>query len=420
MRFSFLLCAFALWLFLTHESYGIRPASPHGFAVVVIIYNEEKRIPAFLAARGISDFRAAGGLVIFMDSGSTDGSLEYLRKNELAVHFISDRHYHMISSKQEAISMNQFVDEEGLIEVGERFFDFGGARREASSIVQKLYPNTMLLMVDIGDMVETLDYTSIAALIRSGINRFGYRHLLSATSDHHYQWVGRFYSPSNSMWTGYVHEALYDLDPEDGAPPVRSMQLAPNVLSVRNIRDPMRVRNYLPGLIKNCMEDPKRARWWHYLGRELHYIGLYDRARPFLLKHALREDVWNTERAASLEFIGVGAVAQRDYVTAIGAYAGASLLDPTRLTPWIEQAWISYIKGNYHACVMFAEVAVGIRSGHGILHEAQTSAGAHHARYSCLLKIGGRFTDARESWLAAKEIDPSNQRFVADESLFMS
>jgi tetratricopeptide (TPR) repeat protein len=390
------------------------------FHVGVMVRNEETRLRKFMQHESMQQLLNHKLCRVFVfDSGSTDDTMSVASLYGATVMRL-DLNHEVTITKQVANEFNEFMDPSKnarIINEGDKYFNFGAARQNVNRLLRSQFSGGRVpfLMLDVGDIIETLDINAIASYVQSGFNRFSYKHYLSPEGHTDYQWIIRFYAPYNSRWLGATHEALYSVDQRVNS--VKELMLDPAILSVRNAMRHQSARNYIPGLVRSCIELPTYARWIHYLGRELFYHGQCELAIPLLMKHALRDDAFNSERASSLEHIGRCYVGQKRYIEAMGSYAMAGLFDNNRFTPWVEQAWIAYILNNFESCISLAKIAQRIPPGRSTLQDLQTLASSYHVHYICLLKLG-QIKEARDSWMTARDLQPNNLTFMKDVVFF--
>ena len=133
------------------------------FSVVTIVRNEADRLPRLLASLG--EFRARGGEVLVLDTGSTDGTPEVAAAAGCRV-VVEPRRFNRLLTAAQARRINTTFARAGegpLVAPRDRVFEFARARAHAASLARHPFQ----LAVDGGDVVEALDIDRIDAMARA-------------------------------------------------------------------------------------------------------------------------------------------------------------------------------------------------------------------------------------------------------------
>jgi tetratricopeptide (TPR) repeat protein len=123
--------------------------------------------------------------------------------------------------------------------------------------------------------------------------------------------------------------------------------------------DPMKPRSqYLDLLRLAATEDPTDDRSSHYLGREYFYNAMYQQAIDELLRHlALPKAIWESERAASMRYVGKCYEGLGNPQAAQEWYVRAVLEEASRET-LIEAARFSLTRQAFYATVAYCQQAL--------------------------------------------------------------
>lgn len=166
----------------------------------------------------------------------------------------------------------------------------------------------------------------------------------------------KIHSRVGYKWVHPVHEILqFDGNNE-------KMELTDNVI-LNHYPDSTKSRNsYLPLLELSVLEDPEDDRNMHYLGREYMYYSRWNECIDTLIKHLkLPRAVWKDERCASMRFIS------RSYVN-LGRYDEARIWlekaikeAPYLREPYVEMALLEYRLGNYMEVIKNCTLALRVK-----------------------------------------------------------
>lgn len=366
------------------------------FSIVVLARDEARALPRLLL--GLGRFIDRGGQVLLLDTGSSDDTIRIARSHRCRVVAVGDRFDSVLAAKDASEIERRFSrDGEGpLVAAGERLFHFGNARQFAG----RQAANAFILQLDASDEVLALDIDAFDGRIEArGVGTFQYQQ--------HYGNVGlriaRFYDRTHYWWEGRVHEHLEGLP---GRASGATIQCDASMLEVRHHKDEAKTRHYLGGLALQVLEYPQKARWWHYLGRELFYGRWYRSAIEVLETHVAMANAWATERSESLCLIGACLEALHCPDEAEASYRRAFDLDPTRREPLLRLAAARCRAGDFDAAAGHASQALAIprTSPYPELEENYTWI-PHSLLYWSLFWLG-RKDEAREHWEIYRALAP--------------
>lgn len=106
--------------------------------------------------------------------------------------------------------------------------------------------------------------------------------------------------------------------------------------------------SYLPLLELSVKEYPESDRNMHYLGREYMYYKEYKKAINVLKHHLkMQTSTWKQERCASMRFIARCYIGLNKYDLALKWYKLATLESPDTREPFVELAYLYYLKKDY-------------------------------------------------------------------------
>jgi len=140
-------------------SYGAM-ASPL-FDILCIVRNGANTLPRLF--KSLKEFQSRGGLVIVVDTGSSDDSPEVARSFGAEVTEVGERFMRTIDPVRADEINDQFVvgDEAPIVQAGSRLFHFANARNFAASLAHQDW----VCWVDSDEAFVTLDIDKINAVI---------------------------------------------------------------------------------------------------------------------------------------------------------------------------------------------------------------------------------------------------------------
>ncbi len=383
------------------------------FSVVTIVRNEADRLPRLLAS--LADFRARGGEVVVLDTGSGDGTPEVARSAGCRV-AVERRRFDGRLTEGQARRINETFSREGegpFVSPGERLFNFARARNCASGMAR----HSFQLALDGGDVVDALDVDWLDASIREGgtsVYRFE-RRVLNRGG-----WSVEagdcFYDRRVMEWKGRAHNYLSVI------PFVRTratLLLARDQLRVSHHTDLKKHRGYqLAGTALEALADPGSVRWRHLLARSLVTLGCHRSALPILLGLD-RAEASPAARSASL-CLAASCVAasggSSDEVEAL--LFRAAKRDSGRRDPLLRLAHRRQVEGDMQGAASFAAAALAIPAQAGIGEmEWNHSVGPHAILYWALLWLGRR-DEAKRHFKRCRELEPANPVYRDHARLF--
>lgn len=234
-------------------------------AVYAICKNEEKFVKRFMKTAKEAD------LVVILDTGSTDHTVEKLRKEGAIVY-------------QETFSPWRFdVARNRLLELVPEDVD-------------------LCVCLDLDEMIQPGWRKKLEQIWEPDVNRLEY--LYNWSFDEYGKpatvfYIQKIHTRKDYLWTHPVHEVLAYTKGE----PER-MKHTEDII-VDHHPDVKKSRSsYLPLLELSVQEDPKDDRNMHYLGREYMYYERWNDCIDTLIKHlSLPRATWKEERAASMRYI---------------------------------------------------------------------------------------------------------------------
>ncbi len=292
--------------------------------VYAICKNEEAFVERWM------DSMAEADEIVVLDTGSTDGTVEALRRRGAAVTVES------ITPWRFDVARNRSLDL-----VGE----------DADICVCT-------------DLDEVFHPGWRAALERAwvpGAAQASYRYTWSFNADGTEGmvfWQEKIHARRGYRWAHPVHEVLRWVGP--GRPGRKVMAEG---VQLDHHPDPKKSRGqYLPLLEQSVAEEPDDDRNVHYLGREYLFYGRWDDCIATLKRHlAMPGATWRDERAASMRYIakayrekGEGGPARDWYLRAIAEA-------PYLREGYMDLAWMLYEQGDWEGVLYFTGCALAIR-----------------------------------------------------------
>lgn len=265
------------------------------FSFCLIARNEAKTLPRLLES--LSAFKAAGGEVCLLDTGSTDDTVKIAREWGCKVEEAGDIYRHTIT-KEEAHAINEkFVVgyEKAVILPDDSYFNFGNARNHAASLSSL----DIVSFVDADEVLVKLDFEAINALIERGFNQFEYDFVFAHDEQGRpgIEFVqSKFYDRTKMHWNGIIHEVL--------AGEGNRTFLPKAIFGLEHWQNPETNRGgYLKGLAVDCFNNPDSDRNSHYFAREMMYL---DRPQSAIQEFQRHVDMnrWQAEKAQSLIYMG--------------------------------------------------------------------------------------------------------------------
>lgn len=381
------------------------------FSIVLISRNEEKTLPRLIES--LEEFKARGGGIILVDTGSTDGTAALARKLGCMVFAEGERFMTTINETLAKQINRRFVchGEADVVAVGDKLFDYSNARNYAAS----LSATDMVAMPDCDEAFTRLDLDKIEEEIGKGAERFEYNFVFS-----HDEFGGeaikflhsKFYNRKVMSWTGVVHEVL------QGATE-KVCRLGEEHIKLEHWQNPSPHRSrYLTGLALDCYKNPGNDRNCHYFAREMLWNGRPHSALREFHRH-VGMNAWPAERAQSMIFMGDACQQIGKEALALEWYHKAIDVDGGRREAWLRLAELYWKKNDHQRVASYAQAALAIPRGNYYANQMAHYTSEPHARLYWALWYMGQPDEAARHWEKALEYEPLNQKFIDDGQFFV-
>ncbi len=386
---------------------------PPKFSVVTIVRNEAPRLPRLLES--LAEFRAQGGEVLVLDTGSDDGTPEIAAAAGCRVLVEEPRRFEWRLTARQAQRIEKAFAKGGegpLVKAGVRLFAFGRARAHVAALAR----NDFQLAVDGSDVVDVLDVDSLNEIVRgAGSGHFYFETRMLSPAGWLSEARGYFYDRRVMEWTGLAHNVLVRRRP---GPPGKPVLLPSHQLRVSHHTNLQKFRDYLPGSALEALASPDSIPWNYYLARVLTARGHFRSG----LEVALRLDragVAPPMRSTGLCMAALcraGTGAPEDEVS--GLLLRAALRDSGRRDPLLRLAVRCSAKGDMQGAASFAAAALSIPPLAGVSEaEANHTTRPHEVLYWSLLWLG-RLDEARAHFQACRRLDPDNLLYAEHARFF--
>jgi glycosyltransferase involved in cell wall biosynthesis len=382
------------------------------FSVVLIGRNEATTLPRMLTS--LAEFKAKGGEVVYVDTGSADKSAEVAEGLGAKVTCVGER-FLITLSEDRAREINQRFVVEGdasIVSAGDKIFDYASARNYAASLAT----NDLVAMPDCDEEYTKLDLDALNQIIASGVEQLEYDFVF-AHDERGRELIkfrhSKFYHRRKLKWVGIVHEIL------SGS--ARSQYISPGVIKLEHWQIPNENRSrYLAGLALDCFLHPENDRNSHYLAREMMYRGRYRSAIREFERHVTLNG-WPAERAQSYTFIGDC----RRYLGAgeeeiVKAYHDAIQFDGERREPWIKLAEYYFARRDHSKAASYAGASLVLPwrdfYANNVAHYREVP---HMILYPALWWMGDQAASFRH-WQQAEVYSPSHPRVRGDSQFYLT
>ena len=360
----------------------------------------------------LEEFRARGGEVILVDTGSSDGTPDIAESIGCKVHRAGERFLTVLSDKQAKAINTQFVkgDDAAVVSEGDRIFDYSSARNFAASLAK----NDVVAMPDCDEVYTTLDIDAINKNIEGGVEQLEYD-FVYAHDDQGREAVKfrhcKFYDRRRLHWVGIIHEIL-------AGSAVRKY-FDPSVIKLEHWQQPNENRGrYLSGLALDCFSNPSNDRNSHYLAREMMYKGQFRSAIAEFNRHVTLRG-WVSERAQSFIFMGDCHTYLGEKEQAIINYQKAINLDGGRREAWMKLAELYWKANDNQRAASYASAALSIPwSDFYANRMSHYREEPHNILYPCLWWLGDR-QKSFEHWKLAEQFAPENKKIRSDSKFYL-
>ncbi len=369
------------------------------FSVVLIARNEAETLPRLV--NSLESFRAKGGEIVLVDTGSTDGTAEVARQLGCKVTEVGDR-FRLKITDVDAINGQLEADELPVVKAGDSLFDYSSARNFAASLAS----NDVVAMPDCDEIYTKFDLEAVESAIASGAEQLEYEFVFShdqygrpAIAFRHC----KFYNRTKLKWTGIIHEVLTGN--------AKRVYLPESVIKLEHYQNEKTDRSgYLRGLALDVYLHPENDRHIHYYARELYWTGRPKSAVEFFKKH-LEMNGWITERSQSCIYLG-------DITGDINWYHMAYKLEQGRRVPFIRLAEFYRRHENPARVIAYAEAALTIPHGNFYSDEAAHYKEVPHMLLYWAYWYAGNQEKSKEHYLKAKAFAPLNPQILHDTRFY--
>lgn len=386
---------------------------PPRFSVVTVVRNEARRLPRLIESLG--EFRARGGEVVVLDTGSDDGTPEVAAELGAVVATEPRRFNGTLTARQAARIQARFsLGGEGpLVHSGERLFHFGRARAHAATLAR----HSLQLAVDGGDVVEVLDIDFLDSIADNrGVTAAHFETRILTPMG--WQRELRDYVGDRRImeWRGRAHNHLTSRVGKAIKAPLR---LTPAQLLVSHHTDLEKPRGYqFAGMALDALDEPRSIRCAFFLARAL-TAGGFPRSGLDLATGLDRPEVPPGIRSACLCFaarcradLGAGP----DEID--GLLFRAAQRDPNRRDPLLRLARRCLAQGELQAAASFAAAALAIPARVNVSEPEENLTTAPHAILYWALLWLGRPGEARSHFERCRALEPRNPLYAEHAALF--
>lgn len=290
--------------------------------VYAICKNEEKFVDRWM------DSVCEADIVVVSDTGSTDATIEKLRKRGAVVYEDTVTPWRFDTARNKAM---EHIPEDAEICVScdlDEVFE-PGWRQKLEAVWQPQHTRARYLFT----WSFNSDGTPAKQFAMEKIHRRqGFR------------------------WVHPVHEVLE----YSGSDPDQTVWVPGMVLNHHpDISKPR--SQYLPLLELSAQENPDDDRTAFWLGREYMYRGMHDKCIEQLKRHlSLPSAVWDEERSASMRFIAKSFMGKGDKIKARQWLMRAIAECPRVREPYLQLATLAYIENDWPLAYLMVEKGLGI------------------------------------------------------------
>ncbi|MBT3354815.1 MAG: glycosyltransferase [Candidatus Scalindua sp.] len=376
------------------------------FTVAVIARNEEKTLPRLVES--LKEFQEKKGVILVLDTGSSDNTANVARDLGCEVHEVGDRFLKKIDNADE-INKLFLDDEEDIVKDGDALFDYSSARNYIASLSK----TEMVAMPDCDEVYTKFDLDVIQQKIEAGVDQLEYNFVFS-----HDQFGNeaikflhsKFYNHKKAKWVGIIHEVLQG--------DVNRQFLDEDIIKLEHWQNPETNRGgYLKGLALDCYENQTNDRNSHYFGRELCWKGRPKSAIKELKRH-IGMSKWPQEKGQSMIYIGDSYGDLGDENQQVEWYNKAIECDSSRRESWMRLANLYYKKGDFQRTACYASAALAIPwNGFYGNNRSHYEHEPHELLYWAFWELGDR-VKSKEHWQKAIDFIPNNPKYLSDAKFY--
>lgn len=386
------------------------------FSVVLIAKNESKTLPRLIAS--LEEFKARGGQIILLDTGSTDDTAQIARDLGCQVHEVGDRFVRKINDEMAEAVNRMFIwdNEAAILKEGDKLFDYSAARNYISDFA----PTDVIAMPDCDEVYTKLDLDKINDLIASGIDQLEYNFVFSHNPDgsEALKFMHcKFYNRKKLKWHRIVHEVLTPIDNQE----IKRQFLGEEIIKLEHWQNQETNRSgYLRGLALDCYLDSESDRNWHYLGRELLWAARPSSAIKVLRHHSEMKNAWPVEQSESLVLIGEAYKMLGDEEKTIEYWVKAFHKESGRREPLMRLAEYFLEKKDWQKAYAYAEAALTI-SNNNYFAANQRHYGSlpHEIIYTAAWYLG-KIEESKKHFLQALNFEPRNPKYLHDSQFYFN
>lgn len=382
------------------------------FSCVLIARNEETTLPRLL--KSLEEFKARGGEVCILDTGSTDKTVQIARDWGCKVEEVNTKYLHTIDSTlARQINKRFMVDgETPVVKEGDKYFDFASARNHST----KLCSNNWVCTIDADEELTKLDIDAINKVIADpNLAHLEYEFVFS-----HDQWgnpaiqfvQSKMFDRRKIEWQNIVHEII---TPINGGG--HRAYLPPEIFKLEHWQQPGDRHSYLIGLAVDCFYHQSSDRNSHYFARELMWSGRPKSAIKEFERH-INMGGWLQERSESMAYIG-------DCYGKLGKpeeqakwYNRSFFTDNSKRSPLIRMAMLYKHANNPQAAACFAKAAMEIPWSSFYANDYTHYTVVPHEILYWAYGWLGKIPEAQEHLLKCLEYQPYNQMYLRDTKYY--
>jgi glycosyltransferase involved in cell wall biosynthesis len=364
----------------------------------------------------LKEFQDRGGEVCIVDTGSTDNTVEVAKSRGCIVKEVGEKYIHIISKEQAKEINDRFIveNEMPIVNEGDKYFDFAGARNDVVSIASSDWVCT----VDCDEMLTKLDIDRIDEIIKDpNLGHLEYNFVFSHMPDGSelIKFVqSKFYNRAKMNWVGIIHEMVTPLPGQICG--VGFMD--ESIFKLEHWQNPETNRGgYLRGLAVDCFEHQEKDRNSHYFARELWWNGRpWSAAKEF--KRHIEMRAWPAERAESMLFLADIYGAMEKPEEQIEWAMKALATDPGRREPLIKLAQIYARHGEWTPANFYATAALELPwSGYYGSNKRFYENEPHELLYQAKGWLGD-IAGAQKHLLIALEYQRENPAYLRDTQFY--